>query len=214
MSSDPAGKTDYQGHQDHQGDHAPDTMSAKAADGPQSLGARNKRTALITAGVVAGMVGMSFAAVPAYKAFCQVTGWGGTTQRVDRAADRTLARRMTVRFDGTVNGDLPWRFKPEQISQTLNIGESGLAFYEATNLSDEPVIGRASFNVSPAKAGVYFQKIECFCFTEQVLQPGETVSMPVTYFIDPEIADNRHLDEVETITLAYTFFRYDPAGGS
>ena len=177
-------------------------MAGLAAD-------RNTKTALVVAAVVVGMVGMSFAAVPAYKAFCQVTGWGGTTQKADKAAERTLARKITIRFDGTVNGDLPWRFKPEQISQTLNVGAAGLAFYEAENLSDAPIVGRASFNVSPAKAGQYFQKVECFCFTEQVLQPGEKVSMPVTYFIDPKIADNAYLDEVETITLSYTFFRYE-----
>ncbi|MEL7488041.1 MAG: cytochrome c oxidase assembly protein, partial [Pseudomonadota bacterium] len=162
--------------------------------------------------VVAGMVGMSFAAVPAYKAFCQVTGWGGTTQRADAGADRVINRDITVRFDATTNADLPWRFAPEQVSLTHRIGESQLAFYVAENLTDQPITGRATFNVSPAKAGVYFSKIECFCFTEQTLQPGEKVLMPVTYFIDPSLDDDRNLDEVETITLAYTFFRWDEAG--
>lgn len=173
--------------------------------------AKNKKTAMIVAGVVVGMVGLSFAAVPAYQAFCQITGWGGTTQRAEAAADRTLSREITVRFDGTVSQGLSWRFKPEQVSQTLRIGETGLAFYEAENLSDRPVTGRATFNVSPAKAGIYFQKIECFCFTEQTLQPGEKVSMPVTYFVDPALADDKYLDEVQTITLAYTFFAWDDA---
>lgn len=154
------------------------------------------------------MLGLAVASVPAYRAFCQVTGWGGTTQRAEAGADRVLARDITIRFDATVGKDLPWRFKPEQVDQTLKIGETGLAFYEASNLSDGPIVGRAIFNVSPAKAGAYFNKIECFCFTEQTLQPGETVSMPVTYFIDPALANDRNLDEVETITLAYTFFRY------
>ncbi len=157
------------------------------------------------------MVAMSFAAVPAYRAFCQVTGWGGVTQRAEAQADRTLARKMTVQFDANINQDLPWRFKPEQVSQTLHIGETGLAFFEAENLTGKPITGRASFNVSPAKAGIYFKKIECFCFTEQTLQPGEKVSMPVTYFVDPALADDKHLDEVRTITLAYTFFRWDDA---
>jgi len=170
---------------------------------------QNRRTAVIAATVVAGMVGLSFAAVPAYKAFCQVTGWGGTTQRADAGAERTLARKITVRFDSTVSAGLPWRFKPEQISQTLHIGETGLAFYEAENLTAKAISGRASFNVSPAKAGLYFKKIECFCFTEQTLQPGEKVSMPVTYFVDPALADDKNLDEVETITLSYTFFPWD-----
>lgn len=169
----------------------------------------NKKTAMILAGVVMGMTALSFAAVPAYRAFCQVTGWGGVTQRADAAPDRTLARTITIRFDATVSQGLSWSFKPEQPTQTLSIGQTGLAFYEAENYSSKPVTGRATFNVSPAKAGLYFRKIECFCFTEQTLQPGERVSMPVTYFIDPSIADDRNLDEVETITLAYTFFPWD-----
>jgi len=176
--------------------------------------AKNKKTALIVSSVVAGMVAMSFAAVPAYRAFCQVTGWGGTTQRADAEAGRTLEREITVRFDATVSQGLPWVFKPEQPSQTLHIGETGLAFYEAENLTGKPITGRATFNVSPAKAGIYFKKIECFCFTEQTLQPGEKVSMPVTYFVDPALADDKNLDEVQTITLAYTFFVWDDAPDS
>ena len=172
---------------------------------------KNQKTAFIVSCVVAGMVAMSFAAVPAYKAFCQVTGWGGTTQRADAGATKTLAREITVRFDASVNQGLAWHFKPEQISQTLNIGATGLAFYQAENLASKPVTGRATFNVSPAKAGIYFKKIECFCFTEQTLLPGSAVSMPVTYFIDPAIADDPNLDDVETITLAYTFFPWDDA---
>ena len=173
--------------------------------------AKNRKTALIVSSVVAGMVAMSFAAVPAYRAFCQVTGWGGTTQRAEAEAGRTLEREITVRFDATVSQGLPWVFKPEQPSQTLHIGETGLAFYEAENLTGKPITGRATFNVSPAKAGIYFKKIECFCFTEQTLQPGEKVSMPVTYFVDPALADDKNLDEVQTITLAYTFFVWDDA---
>lgn len=170
---------------------------------------RNRKTALVVVAVVAGMVGLSFASVPLYRAFCQVTGWGGTPQRADIAPDAPIDRTVTIRFDGTVGQGLPWRFKPEQPNQTLRIGETGLAFFEAQNLSDRPVVGRASFNVSPSKAGQYFTKMECFCFTEQRLEPGEKVSMPVTYFIDPALANDRNLDEVETITLAYTFFDYD-----
>ncbi|MEQ8177397.1 MAG: cytochrome c oxidase assembly protein [Amphiplicatus sp.] len=176
---------------------------------------QNHRTALVVLAVVFGMVGLSYAAVPLYRAFCQVTGWGGTTQRAETGASEVLDRAVTVRFDGTVAEGLPWRFKPEQVSQTLKIGESGLAFFRAENLTDKPITGRATFNVAPAKAGIYFKKIECFCFTEQVLQPGEKVSMPVTYFVDPALARDRNLDEVQTITLAYTFFRWDdesPAG--
>ncbi len=171
----------------------------------------NRKTGFIIAGLAVGMAAMSFAAVPAYRAFCQVTGWGGVTQRAEVQADRTLARNITVQFDANINQGLPWRFKPEQVSQTIHIGETGLAFFEAENLTDKPITGRASFNVSPAKAGVYFKKIECFCFTEQTLQPGEKVSMPVTYFVDPALADDKNLDEVRTITLAYTFFLWDDA---
>ncbi len=171
----------------------------------------NQRTASYAAGAVAVMVAMSFAAVPAYKAFCQVTGFDGTTQRASAPADHTLERKITVQFDATVGQGLPWRFHPEQMSQTIKVGQSALAFYEAENLSDRPITGRATFNVSPSKAGLYFRKIECFCFTEQVLQPGEKVSMPVTYFIDPEIADDHNLDDVQTVTLSYTFFPFGDA---
>jgi len=179
----------------------------------QNVGRRNAATAARVGGLVLVMVGLAFASVPAYRAFCQVTGWGGTTQRADAESARVLDRVVTVRFDATVGRDLNWRFKPEQVSQTLRLGETGLAFYEAENRSDRPVTGRAVFNVSPAKAGQYFQKVECFCFTEQRLEPGATVSMPVTYFIDPALAEDRNLAEVETITLAYTFFAWEDAPG-
>lgn len=171
--------------------------------------ASNAKTAMIVAGAVVVMVGMSFAAVPAYRAFCQVTGFGGTVQRADEGARRTLERQVTVRFDSNVAQDLAWRFKPEQVSQTLHIGETALAFFEAENLSDRSITGRATFNVTPVKAGIYFKKIECFCFTEQTLAPGEQVSMPVTYYVDPAIADDPALDDVQTITLAYTFFPWE-----
>ena len=164
---------------------------------------------MIASAVVAGMVALSFASVPLYRAFCQVTGWGGTTMRAEKPADRVLERTITIRFDATVGQGLPWTFKPEQVSQTLHVGETGLAFYAAQNLTDRPITGRATFNVQPAKAGQYFNKIDCFCFTEQTLKPGEAVSMPVTYFIDPAIADDRGLDDVQTITLSYTFFSWD-----
>jgi cytochrome c oxidase assembly protein subunit 11 len=169
-------------------------------------GARNRRTALLALAAVAAMTGLSFAAVPLYRAFCQVTGWGGTTQRAAAGADIVLGRKITVRFDATTDQHLPWRFRPEQPAQTLRIGETGLAFYEAANLSGAPVTGRAVFNVTPAKAGLYFRKIDCFCFEEQTLGAGERVSMPVSYFIDPAIAEDKHLDDVSTITLAYTFY--------
>ena len=174
---------------------------------------KNSRTALIVVTVVFAMVGMSFAAVPAYRVFCQITGWGGTTQRSEVASGEILDRTITIRFDATTSKNLPWHFKPEQVSQTLQIGETGLAYYEAENLSDSPVIGSATFNVQPAKAGLYFRKIECFCFTEQLLEPGQRVSMPMTYYIDPAIADEENLDDVTTITLSYTFYRNENAEG-
>lgn len=170
---------------------------------------RNARTAVLVSAVVAGMVALSFAAVPLYRVFCQVTGFGGTTQRADGASARILNRTVTVRFDASTHRDLPWRFKPEQVSQTLKVGETGLAFYEATNFSDEPIVGTATFNVTPAKAGLFFRKIDCFCFTEQVLEPGETMIMPVSYYVDPEIDEERNLRDVKEITLSYTFFRSD-----
>ncbi|GER07286.1 cytochrome c oxidase assembly protein CtaG [Iodidimonas muriae] len=145
-------------------------------------------------------------AVPLYEIFCQVTGYGGTTQRADAGDHVILDRVMSVRFDGSVDGDLPWKFHPVQNTQTVKVGDTALAFFEATNLSDEPITGSAAFNVTPYKAGLYFSKIACFCFTEQTLQPGETVQMPVTYFIDPDIADDKKLDDVTEITLSYTFF--------
>lgn len=169
----------------------------------------NKRIAMIVIGMVVAMVGLSFAAVPAYRAFCQVTGFGGTTQRATAGARVTLNREVTVRFDANTAQELPWRFKPKQVSQTMHIGETRLAYFEAKNLSDHPITGKASFNVSPAKAGIYFKKIQCFCFTEQTLAPGETAEMPVTYFVDPAIADDPDLDDVQTITLAYTFFPWE-----
>ncbi|GAB4522199.1 MAG: cytochrome c oxidase assembly protein [Parvularculaceae bacterium] len=166
---------------------------------------RNARIAAICVGVVGGMVALSFAAVPLYDAFCRVTGFGGTVQRAPAIAGEVLDRSMTIQFDASRARDMPWKFKPMQFSQTLRIGELGLAFYEAENPTDHEIVGMATYNVSPLKAGPYFNKIECFCFTEQVLGPGERVEMPVTYFVDPAIADDPTLDDVTTITLSYTF---------
>ncbi|WP_031552322.1 cytochrome c oxidase assembly protein [Parvularcula oceani] len=171
----------------------------------------NTRIVVIICVVLAGMLGLVAAAPSLYNTFCRVTGWGGTTQRAEIAPGTVLDRKVTVRFDGTVAADLPWSFKPEQVSQTIHIGETALAYYEATNTSDRPIVGTATFNVQPAKAGLYFMKVECFCFTEQVLQPGETMSMPVTYFIDPELTLEDRLDDVREITLSYTFYRDEDA---
>jgi cytochrome c oxidase assembly protein subunit 11 len=172
---------------------------------------RKAGTATLLLGVIAGMVGLSFAAVPLYRLFCQVTGYGGTTQRAAAAPGAVPGRLITVRFDAEVNPDLPWKFEPEQGSIAVKVGEPATAFYKATNLSQESVIGQAVFNVTPLKAGLYFDKIQCFCFTEQRLAPGESEDMPVTFFVDPDILKDRNLDDVATITLSYTFYRNQEA---
>ena len=171
---------------------------------------RSNTRMAITLGMTAiGMVGMAYAAVPLYQLFCQVTGFGGTTQVAEDTARPVLERDMKVRFMANTHKDMPWQFQPSQTEQTVKVGENALAFYEAKNDTDETVVGTAIFNVTPHKAGVYFSKIDCFCFTEQVLKPGQRVDMPVTYFIDPEIADDPNLKEVTEIVLSYTFFRKD-----
>ncbi len=166
---------------------------------------KNKRMLGVLVLFVAGMVGASYAAVPLYKIFCQVTGFGGTTQVAAEESPVVLDRKMTVRFDATANG-VPWTFQPVQRKVDLKVGESAVVYYRATNTSDRAVVGTATFNVTPLKVGQYFNKIECFCFTEQRLEPGQSVDMPVTFFVDPEIAQDRNLEEVKTITLSYTFF--------
>ena len=168
---------------------------------------RNARTALILSSVVAGMIGLSFASVPLYRIFCQVTGFGGTTQVAEAAPGGISDRMIEVRFNADVDPDLPWSFQPVERSVTLRIGEPGLAYYRARNLSDRPITGSATYNVTPFKAGYYFDKVQCFCFIEQVLQPGEELDMAVSFFVDPSMLEDRNLDEVKTITLSYTFFR-------
>ncbi len=179
---------------------------------------RNRRLAILCAGIAGGMVGAAYAAVPLYDAFCRVTGFAGTTQVAEVAptSDRILERAMTVRFDSNTAPGLPWRFKPVQGKQTVRIGETRLAFYEVTNYGSEPVTGTATYNVTPQKAGPYFAKIDCFCFEEQTLQPGQTVKMPVSYFIDPALVEDETVDEVRHITLSYTFYPVasEPQAGS
>ena len=160
--------------------------------------------------VAGGMLGLSFASVPLYRLFCQVTGYGGTPNVEAEAAPGAVAERViTVRFDSNVNSALPWRFKPTQRAVDLRVGEEGLAFYRAENISDKPVTGTASFNVTPFKAAQYFSKIECFCFTEQTLAPGEFVDMPVTFYVDPDIMADENVADVKAITLSYTFYPVD-----
>jgi cytochrome c oxidase assembly protein subunit 11 len=171
--------------------------------------ARRKNRIVMVAlfGVVFGMVGVSFAAVPLYQMFCRVTGYGGTTQRAEGPAGRILDRVVKVRFNADVNGAMPWNFHPEVREVELRLGEQGMVAYRAENRARVPVTGTATFNVTPEKAGIYFNKIQCFCFTEQRLEPGQAVDMPVSFFVDPALADDRNLDDVHTITLSYTFFR-------
>ena len=168
---------------------------------------RKSLTAAIMVGVIAGMTGLAFAAVPLYEAFCRATGYGGTTQVAESAPGRVLEQRIEVRFDANTAPDLPVTFAPKQRAQTLRIGESGLAFYRIHNLSDQAVVAHANYNVTPQVAGSYFFKTECFCFNDRVLAPGEEADLPVIYFISPDIVDDPDTRELATLTLSYTFFR-------
>lgn len=163
-------------------------------------------TAAKLVGVVLVMGAMAWAAVPLYDWFCRVTGYGGETARADAASESVLDQTITVRFDASTERDMPWTFKPVERTMDLKIGETGLAFYEAHNPTDRPVAGTASYNVAPFSAGGFFSKIDCFCFEMQVLEPGQTVQMPVTFYVDPEIVDDREGKHVHTITLSYTFY--------
>lgn len=156
--------------------------------------------------ILGAMVTLVAYSVPLYELFCRVTGYGGTTQ-VAEASGRVIDRTITIRFNADRADDLPWRFVPQQTSMVVRVGEPNLALYRAESKSDETVTGTATFNVMPAKAGLYFNKIDCFCFTEQVLAAGEVADLPVQFFVDPAIADDPNLDDVTTITLSYTFFR-------
>jgi len=166
-----------------------------------------RRTAAQAVTVVVLMGGLAWASVPFYDWFCRVTGFGGVTGVAEAGSDEILDQTVTVRFDAAVERDMPWRFKPAQREMEVRIGETALAFYEATNTSDEPVAGSASYNVAPYDAGGFFEKIDCFCFEMQVLQPGETVQMPVNFYVDPAIVDDREGQYVHTITLGYTFHK-------
>ncbi len=167
---------------------------------------RNRRFLFSLFGFVGLMVGLAYASVPLYDLFCRVTGFGGTTQEADAAPGAVEGRMITVRFNADINNGLPWKFQPEQREVTVPIGEETLIAYEAKNLAARTTTGTALFNVTPLKAGKYFSKIACFCFDEQSLEPGQEVSMPVTFFVDPAILEDRLTQDVNTITLSYTFF--------
>jgi cytochrome c oxidase assembly protein subunit 11 len=172
----------------------------------QKVERSNRRIAVICLAFVGGMVGAAYAAVPLYALFCQVTGYGGTPQRAEQYSDRVIDRPVTVRFDANVSGGLPWDFEPEQRSVTMKMGETVRIAYKARNLFDRPAQGRATFNVTPELAGAYFNKVECFCFTDTTLKAGEELEMPVVFFVDPAIDDVPELKGMTTITLSYTFF--------
>ena len=168
---------------------------------PSAETKRNKKVAMICAGAFVAMIGASFASVPLYRAFCQVTGFDGTVRRADVAPDQVLERKLLIRFDANVR-DLPWTFTAEQVSQELKIGETGLAFFKVTNNGDKPVTGRAIYNVVPESAGAYFQKLECFCFDDQTIGPGQTIEFPVVYFVDPKFAEDFETKGKGEVTLS------------
>jgi len=170
---------------------------------------RNVRTALLAATLVGGMTGLGFASVPLYRMFCEVTGLNGTTQRGQAAPGAIEGRTVSIRFDANHASSLPWDFRPETPTQTVTVGARNIAFFTATNRSDKPVTGTATYNVAPDQAGMYFAKIQCFCFNEQTLQPGETVRMPVIFYVDPKMLDDADANDVAQITLSYTFYPVD-----
>ena len=167
-------------------------------------------TAKVLVGVAVAMLALGFASKPLYDTFCKVTGYGGTTKQADTNDSEIIDRKVTVYFDSNVEEGLPWDFRPEQPKLTVNVGQSGLAYYKVTNTASYDVTGTATFNVTPTKAAPYFIKTECFCFTEQTIQPGEEVSFPVLFHVDSQIDDEARLDDVRDITLSYTFFETEP----
>jgi len=170
------------------------------------LARRNRRVLSLVALFAAGMLGLAFAAVPLYEIFCKATGFNGTTQVADSAPGRVLERTVRVRFDASMDVNLPWKFEPLQRQVTVRLGEEKLVHYRATNLSQRPIVGTATYNVLPDIAGQWFNKVQCFCFTEQLLMPGQSVDMPVVFFVDPDMAKEPRYDGVTIITLSYTFF--------
>jgi cytochrome c oxidase assembly protein subunit 11 len=170
---------------------------------------KTQRFGVLAALVPLPMLGAAYAAVPLYQLFCQVTGYGGTTQIATKPADQVLERSVKIRFDSNLAPGVPWTFTPEKPVVTLKLGENGLAFYKVKNTSDKPVTAVATYNVTPHKVGPYFQKLECFCFQDRTLQPGEEMDLPVIFYVDPRLAEEDDVDEVTEITLSYTFFRAD-----
>jgi cytochrome c oxidase assembly protein subunit 11 len=170
---------------------------------------KNFRVALGSAAVVFTMLGLSYAAVPFYKAFCKATGFGGTTQRADAAPAKATDQFISIRFDANTSGALNWDFHPRQTEMTIKIGEQALAFFDAKNVGNRVLTGTAVFNVTPPAAGAYFNKIQCFCFTKQTLKPGEAKEFPVMYFVDPAMLADADAKGIHEITLSYTFYPAD-----
>jgi cytochrome c oxidase assembly protein subunit 11 len=182
--------------------------AAAAPRDPQAR--RNGRTAMLAALLVAAMVGLAFASVPLYRIFCQVTGFDGTTMRATSDAPGPVAgKEVSIRFDANTDRALPWRFHAEKSTEVVTIGERDIAFYVAKNLTARAITGTASFNVTPVQAGKYFSKIQCFCFTEQTLKPGEEMRMPVVFYVDPKILQDPDTRDISEITLSYTFYPVD-----
>jgi cytochrome c oxidase assembly protein subunit 11 len=176
------------------------------SDHNQNLENKNRRVGMAAAGLAAGMIGLAYASVPLYDLFCKVTGFGGTPQIASAAPASASAATVSIRFDANISSELDWQFQPTQLTQTVKVGEQTLAHYEAINTSSETLTGSAVFNVTPAEAGAYFNKIECFCFVQQTLKPGQRVDMPVSYFIDPEFLKDADTRGIREITLSYTFY--------
>lgn len=170
---------------------------------------QNRKTLIILTVMACAMLGLGFASKPLYDTFCKVTGYGGTTRTAETNSSEIIDRSVRVYFDANLSPELPWEFKPEQKYMDVKLGQSGLAYYTVKNVSDEPLVGTATFNVTPIKAGPYFIKTECFCFTEQRVEPGQEISMPVLFFVEPLMNEEEWLDDVKDITLSYTFFRVE-----
>jgi cytochrome c oxidase assembly protein subunit 11 len=167
---------------------------------------KNQRVAALAGGLAIAMVGLAYASVPLYRMFCQATGFGGTTQVAAAPTTAPTTQDISVRFDSNVSADMGWTFLPKQNTLTVKIGEPAMAYFTATNASSQTVTGTATFNVTPLETGIYFNKIECFCFTEQTLKPGQTVELPVQFFVDAAILDNANTKSIREITLSYTFY--------
>lgn len=183
------------------------TVPQGSAEQSGTVAKRHRTVAVTCTFVVLSMIGLSFAAVPLYRLYCQATGFAGTTQKAEKPSDVVLDRTITLHFDANVARDLTWHFEPVQRTIDVKVGENVLAFYRATNTSDKPLTGTAVFNVTPEAAGIHFNKVECFCFTEQTLEPGQSVDMPVSFFVDPAIVDDEDANNLLELTLSYTFFR-------